>query len=146
MSLRKLRVSSVPRVFFETALGGGKGSARVFWHAGGLSPWLFKTFVGNAYGDRGRVGSLPSRATKLVRSRIMKEIAELMFVKTPVYFIPSLPPRRHERVDEKQPQGFVVLSSGTDALANSPDVVRACPTAPTNPGSSEPQPIFGHVP
>ena len=98
-------------------------------------------------GDKG-VGSVVCLAGQPSWSapRTMKEIAELMLVKTPVYFIPSLPPRRHERVDEKQPQGFVVLSSGTDALANSPDVVRACSTATTNPVGSEPQPIFGHVP
>ena len=139
-------MSSVPRVFLKQPLAVEKGLLVFSGMPAGCLRGSSKHSSATPTGDRGRVGSLPSRATKLVRSRIMKEIAELMLVKTPVYFIPPLPPRRHERVDEKQPQGFVVLSSGTDVLANSPDVVRACPTATTNPGGSEPQPIFGHVP
>src|SRR4029079_12218342 len=84
VSLRKLRVSSVPRVFFETVLGGGKGGGLCFWHRRlpvGCLRGSSKHSSATPTGDRGRVGSLPSRGIKLVRSRIMKEIAELMPVR-----------------------------------------------------------------
>ena len=116
-------MSSVPRVFLKQPLAVEKGLLVFSGMPAGCLRGSSKHSSATPTGDRGRVGSLPSRATKLVRSRIMKEIAELMLVKTPVYFIPSLPPRRHERVDEKQPQGFVVGD-----LANSP--VRPVPSGP----------------